>query len=78
MKLESNLEFDFGSDSRMYFDLLSNEDFEFKTKSIDINIEFEDNKIKVGFITDSVIDFKIASNSVIKSLEIIDKTLKTI
>ncbi len=75
MKICSTFLLDFGELNDIYYKLLSNEDFEFKTKNIKLNIlKLNSGKIKVKFISDSVIDLKIASNSLIKSLEIIDKT----
>ena len=74
MKFQSNLELDFGKLNKIYFDLLSNEDFDFKTKNININInKLDSGKINIFFESSSVIDLKIASNAIIKSIEIINK-----
>jgi len=78
MKLNFVLDLDFEEENNLYYKLLKNEDFDFKTKDIAIIIaqNSKDNKIKVEFEVNSVIDLKIASTAVIKSLEIINKTLK--
>lgn len=75
IKISSTFLLDFGELNDEYYELLSNEDFNFKTKDIELNItKLNSGKIKVKFISNSIIDLKIASNSLIKSLEIIDKT----
>jgi hypothetical protein len=79
MNLNSTLLLDFKNLNEFYFKLLIQEDFEFKTKDISIDIiQLENKKINISFIANSIIDLKIASNSIIKSLEIIEKTLSTI
>ena len=66
----------FGSRTNKYFQLLSEEDFDFKTKNIGIDILKNDkNTVKVELSCDSLIELKIATTAVIKSLEIIEKTL---
>ena len=60
-----------------YFDLLSEEDFDFRTKQIDINLKkIEDNFLEIKVLASSILDLKIGMNAVIKSLEVIDKSLK--
>lgn len=60
-----------------YFDLLNEEDFDFRTKQIDINLKkIEDNFLEIKVLASSILDLKIGMNAVIKSLEVIDKSLK--
>ena len=67
---------DFDSKSDLYYSLLLEEDFDFKTKDIKIDIERVNKKeVKVSIFTKSVIDMKIAVNAFMKSVEVIDKTL---
>lgn len=67
---------DLGKQSETYFNLLSNEDFDFKTKKILINITKSKNTIEVDISCNSILDLKIANSAIIRSLEIIEKTLK--
>ena len=76
MKFNSNYSFDFGSNNKLYLDLLSEEDFDFKTKDINIEVSENNNKVEVSLICDSVLDLKIGTNALIKSLEVITKTLE--
>lgn len=77
MNLISSFDLDFKEDNETYYKLLKEEDFDFKTKNINISIDktSKDN-IKVEIMCDSVIDLKIANSALIKSLEVINKTLK--
>jgi len=76
MILKSDFKLDFKESNNLYFDLLNNEDFDFKTKNININIiRTNSGSIHIFFESSSIIDLKIAVNAVIKSLEIITKTL---
>jgi hypothetical protein len=75
MKFKSNFYLDFENLNELYYNLLTKEDFNFKTKDIKINISMN-NKIEVEVFCNSIIELKIAHSAIIKSLEIIDKTLK--
>jgi len=75
MKLKSSYFFDFGDKNEIYFNLLNDEDFNFKSKNLIIKINLVDKKIKIDILTNSILNFKIASSALIKSLEIINKTL---
>lgn len=57
-----------------YYELLINEDFDFKTKDIDVNFKLDSNNILVTINASSFIDTKIGVSSVMKSLEVIEKT----
>lgn len=70
-----NFSLNFGKDNNFFYKLLKEEDFDFKTKDILIKIEKEKN-LKVDIECNSVLDLKIATNALIKSLETIEKTLK--
>lgn len=74
MNLISNFSFDFGDKNNIYYKLLSEEDFDFKSKDINIKVIKKD-LLEVKVVCHSVLDLKIASNALIKSLEVIDKTL---
>lgn len=58
-----------------YHKLLLEEDFDFKTKDINININKNSSILEVGVESNSLVDLKIANSAIIKSLEIIEKTL---
>jgi hypothetical protein len=75
MKLINTYNLDFGDESQLFFDLLSEEDFDFKTKDIKINLNLVNKKIEAGVFANNVIDLKIGNSAFIKSLEIINKTL---
>ena len=60
----------------IYFSLLSQEDFDFKTKKIKIDVSKENNSVAVSIDAHSFLDLKIGINALMKSLEAIDKTLK--
>lgn len=77
MNILSDLILNFGNKTDTYFSLFLEEDFDFKTKNIIINFEKQqNNKIKINFEVEKILELKIAMNAIIKSLEIIDKTLK--
>lgn len=73
MNLESNFNFDFGNLNDFYYKLLSEEDYDFKTKDIKIDIT-KDDTINVKFVSSSILELKIATSALIRTLEIIDKT----
>ena len=67
---------DFGDKVDLYFSLLLDENFDFKTKNILVNLEKQNNSIIINIICESLLDIKIANSAIIRSLEIIEKTLK--
>jgi len=75
MDLNSTFLFNFEKDTDLYYNLLKEEDFNFKTKDISLNILKVDDLIKVELSSNSVLELKIGTNALIKSLEIINKTL---
>ena len=76
MKFSSKFLLDVKGNNDIYFNLLSQEDFDFKTKKITVDVSKENDAVAVRIDTNSVLDLKIATNALIKSLEVIDKTLK--
>jgi len=72
--LKSSFELDFSSNNQIYFDLLIEEDFNFKNKDINVDINLN-NLINIEIQATSVLELKIATNAIIKSLEVITKTL---
>ena len=76
MDLNSTFLFNFEKDTDLYYKLLKEEDFDFKTKDISLNVLKEGNQVKVVLSSNSVLELKIGTNALIKSLEVIDKTLK--
>lgn len=75
MEFSSNFSFNFGENTNLYYKLLKEEDFDFKAKDIILNIRQNSDLIKVTLDCKTVLDFKIGVNALIKSLEVIDKTL---
>ena len=75
MKFSNSFHLDFEKNNSIYFKLLKEEDFDFKTK--EINIEINENKdgIHANIDASSVMELKIGNSAFIKSLEIITKTL---
>lgn len=65
------------TESDFYYNLLKEEDFDFRNKNIDLTIlnDSKNNNLKININTDSLIDLKIANSAVIKSFEIIQKTI---
>ena len=76
MKFSSKFLLDVKENNDIYFSLLSKEDFDFKTKKITIDVSKENDAVAVRIDTNSVLDLKIATNALVKSLEVIDKTLR--
>lgn len=76
MRFNSSFQLDVGDLSEMFFTLLQEEDFNFKTKNIDVSISKLENLIEIVVSSTSVLDLKIGTTAVIKSLEIIDKVIK--
>lgn len=76
MKLTSIFFLNFDKLCDLYYKLLLEEDFDFKTKDISIDIEKVGvHEIKVSIFAKSFIDLKIAVTAFMKSVEIIEKTL---
>lgn len=73
-KIESKFSFDFGKQNEFYYKLLKEEDFDFKTKNININLILN-KQLECILSVESVLDLKIGVNALIKSLEVIGKTL---
>jgi len=73
--LKSNFELDFKKDNKIIYKLLKEEDYNFKTKNINIDISYK-KIVYINIEVETLIDLKIANNSLIQSLEIIQKTLK--
>lgn len=76
MSFNSKYSLELGLKVDLYFNLLSDEDFEFKTKNILINISKNNTIIDIDIICTNLLDLKVANSAIIKSLEIITKTLK--
>jgi hypothetical protein len=66
---------DFGDLNDFYYSLLVEEDFDFRGRDIKILISKNKN-IDLRIEVSSILDLKIASSALIKSLEIIEKTNK--
>ena len=75
MKFNSVFDLDLEDKNEVYYNLLIEEDFDFKTKDITIDIKKEEDLLKVFFECDSLLDLKIATNAFVKSLEVIEKSL---
>ena len=76
MNCNVNFSLDAGKLNIIYFKLLSEEDFDFKTKDINFKISNSSSGVGVSIIANSVLDLKIGTTALIKSLEVIEKTLK--
>lgn len=77
MSYNSVFDLDLGEETELYYKLLSEEDFDFRTKDIKIKINKVSSKsLKITIESNSLIELKIGVSALIKSLEIIDKTLK--
>lgn len=76
MTQKSSFSLDFGDKVDLYFSLLSDENFDFKTKNILVELEKQNNSILINITCESLLDIKIANSAIIRSLEIIEKTLK--
>ncbi len=62
--------------SDLFYSLLSQEDFDFKTKEISIIISKDGDKVLADIKCSSILDLKIATTAIVKSLEIINKSLE--
>ena len=76
MKFRATHSFDFGSYNNAYAALLKEEDFEFKTKSISLDIDQTEEGVRADISCNSVVELKIATTALIKSLETIQQTLE--
>ena len=74
--LKCSFDLDFKKETKFYYKLLKEEDFDFKTKDIKVDMKLLKSKINLDIICKNIIDLKIATNSIINSLNIIDKTKK--
>ncbi|MDA3855466.1 MAG: hypothetical protein PF569_04360 [Candidatus Woesearchaeota archaeon] len=72
-KFSSNFKLDFGDLNIFYYNLLIEEDFDFRSKDIKIEIN-KNESLEIDVICNSVTDLKIGVSAFIKSLEIIEKT----
>ena len=73
-EIVATFSFDLEDKTKFFYELLKEEDFDFKTKDILVDVKDEKN-LKIEIVCSSILDLKIASNALIKSLEIIEKTL---
>ncbi len=76
MTQTSSFSLDLGDKVDLYFSLLCDENFEFKTKNILVKLEKQNNSILINMTCETLLDIKIANSAIIRSLEIIEKTLK--
>lgn len=74
MNVTTQFSFDFGKDTDLFYALLCEEDFDFKTKHISLEIVKNANIVHLTIVAQSFIDCKIAVSAVLKSVEIIEKT----
>lgn len=74
MKINTSFELDL-KDIDMFYKLLTEEDFDFKTKEITIDFNKKNNLVMANINCTNILDLKIASTALIKSLEVITKTL---
>lgn len=71
-KFSSNFKLDFGRLNDFYYNLLIEEDFDFKSKSIDIDIQ-KNSMLEIRVLCNSILDLKIGVTALIKSLEVIER-----
>lgn len=76
MNFQSSFQLNVGELSGIYFTLLKEEDFDFKTKNISVDIEKKDTIIEILIKANSLLEIKIGTTAIIKSLEIIEKVIK--
>lgn len=74
--LKSSFLLDFNKNNSLYFKLLQEEDYDFKTKDIKIKLDNTNEGISAVIYANSVLELKIGTSAFIKSLEIITKTLE--
>jgi hypothetical protein len=75
MNIISEFTFNFGEQTKTYFKLLEEEDFDFKTKDINFYFNLDSDKINVKIDAKSILELKIGTTALIKTLEVIEKTL---
>lgn len=76
MNLKFNYCLDFGKRNEDFLKLLLEEDYDFRTKEIFVDIKKGDSgKVEIECVCGSILDMKIAISAIIKSLEVIDKTM---
>jgi hypothetical protein len=77
MKYHSSFSLELLDKLSLYKSLLEEEDFDFKTKDIEVSIEEHSKEILgIEISCNSFIELKIGTNAVLKSLEVIEKTLE--
>ena len=76
MKLSTRYNLDLGNQKHLYAQLLQEEDFDFKTKDVKVTILEEDSSLIIDVEANSLLELKIGTSAVMKSLEIISKTLE--
>lgn len=76
MKLSTVYNLNLGKQSAFYAELLREEDFDFKTKKIEVEILEEEFCVVVKVKANSLLELKVGTSAVMKSLEIISKTLE--
>ncbi|MFW5704652.1 MAG: hypothetical protein ACOCXG_02305 [Nanoarchaeota archaeon] len=74
--LKASFSLDFGVNSSYFYNVLKDEDFDFKSKDIFFQVCEKDSSVGVEVRANSILDLKIATSALIKSLEIIQKTLE--
>lgn len=75
-KIKSTFSLNFEDQTQLYYDLLNDEDFDFKTKNIQIKITQNNSSLIITIHCDTILDLKIANSAILRSLEIINKTLQ--
>ena len=59
----------------LYSKILSEEDFEFGNKNINVEVSCEGEILKIEVFASTIHELKIGVSSVIKSLEVVEKTI---
>ena len=72
LKCFFNLNFE--KDSKFYYNILKEENFNSKKKNIIVDINILNSEINLNIICKNIIGLKIATNSIINTLDIINKT----
>ena len=67
---------DFLNNSDFYYKILSQENFNFKTKDIKVSIKKLKNRVKIVSNVKNILDLKIVTSTISKTLEVIEKTRK--
>ena len=74
--LKTNFNLDFEKNTDVFYRLLKEEDFSFSNRSINIEVKKVGKNVDLNLEADSILNLKIGLNSIMNSLEIIDKTIK--